>query len=440
MPDRKGFRPFLQIPSMNGKISSMSNGFFNTRKIFYGASGLSLILGSSASGYSQQLIPVIRQVPDSSAVTQWNAFLRVENFGECSYVSLAQVAALFDGVLHWHPVAKQVDLNIRGHVISFSYGSRQARVDQHPVHLEGVTVKDSDGFWVPASFFAGAPFFRQMKERIDWPPPALPVVHRVSLPPVPAASPKEVVAKVPEVVTPKEIKAIRRIVIDPGHGGKDPGANGKGAHGVEEKAVNLIVAQELADALRDTQGYEVLLTRMDDTFIPLEEIEPKLANKYNADLFISLHCNASLSPKLKGFEIYFLSEKASDPHADAVARLENAPLALEGKSAPTPRQLENLLRSLVKNSNINESSALGSLIDHQVGNHLSEPALGVKQAGFYVLRGAEMPALLVEMAFLSNPDEEKLLQNASFRSELVQGLVAGISAYDEKKQKERKAS
>jgi len=417
----------------------MKGGFLNVRTVLGAASGLSLILGSYASGYTQQLIPVVRQVDASSALTQWNAFLRVENFGECSYVSLTQVAALFDGILHWHPVAKQVDLTISGHIVSFSYGSKRARVDNRSVTLERITVKDSDGFWVPASFFASAPFFQQTKERINWPPPAPPA------PPVNVIPAKAGIHPSSEKVTmdprfrgeDKEAKAIRRIVIDPGHGGKDPGA--VGAHGVEEKAINLMVAQELADALRETQGYEVLLTRMDDTFIPLEE-RARLANKYNADLFVSLHCNASLSPKLKGFEIYFLSETASDPHADAVARLENAPLALEGKSAPTPRQLENLLRSLVKNSNINESSALGSLIDHHVGKNLSEPALGVKQAGFYVLRGAEMPALLVEMAFLSNPDEEKLLQDASFRSELVQGIVAGINAYDEKKQKERHAS
>lgn len=417
------------------KFLTMKGVLFNVRKVLYVSSGLSLIPGSYVSAYTQQLIPVIRQVNPSSPVTQWNAFLRVENFGNCSYVSLAQVAALFDGILHWHPVARKVDLNLRGHIISFSNGSRHALLDRRSIPLERITVKDSDGFWVPASFFASEPFFRQTQVKIDWPPPEPKPAHVAAPAPLPA--PQPVATKTPVVAAPSEAKAIRRIVIDPGHGGKDPGA--VGAHGVEEKAINLIVAEELADALRETQGYEVLLTRMDDTFIPLEE-RAKLANKYNADLFISLHCNASLSPKLKGFEIYFLSEKASDPHADAVARLENAPLALEGKSAPTPRQLESLLRSLVKNSNINEASALGSLIDHQVGSHLSEPALGVKQAGFYVLRGAEMPAVLIEMAFLSNPEEEKLLQDASFRSELVQGILAGINAYDEKKQKERHAS
>jgi len=226
------------------------------------------------------------------------------------------------------------------------------------------------------------------------------------------------------------------VVIDPGHGGKDPGA--MSAHGVEEKTLNLQMAEDLADALREQLGYEVLLTRTDDTFIPLEK-RAQLANRYNADLFISIHCNASLSPRLKGFEVYFLSEKASDPHADAVARQENAPLALEGKEAPTPGQLQAVLRSLVKTANINEASELGALIDRDVSRRLSEPSLGVQQAAFYVLRGAEMPAILIETGFLSNSKEERLLQDKKFRRRLIDGIVAGLKAYDARKARQRRA-
>jgi N-acetylmuramoyl-L-alanine amidase len=195
------------------------------------------------------------------------------------------------------------------------------------------------------------------------------------------------------------------------------------------------MAQDLADALRG-KGYEVLLTRTDDTFIPLEE-RARLANKYSADLFVSLHCNASLSSKLRGFEVYFLSESASDPHAAAVARLENAPLALEGKSGPTPSQVEAVLRSLVKTAYINESSALGALVERHLSDRLSEPSLGVKQAAFYVLRGAEMPAVLIEAGFLTNRKDERLLQKDAFRRRLVDGVSRGVEAFDKRKQKER---
>jgi N-acetylmuramoyl-L-alanine amidase len=297
------------------------------------------------------------------------------------------------------------------------------------------TVKNEDGFWVPASFFASDVFFRAARSRLEWPPASekqeTKDEGRVKTDTPPTAV---VISPSSLVPQPSMVHAIKRIVIDPGHGGKDPGATGP--HGVDEKTINLRLAQELADTLRDTYGYEVLLTRMDDTFIPLEE-RAKLANRYNADLFISLHCNASTSSKLRGFEVYFLSEKASDPHADAVARSENAVLALEGKDVPSPNRVKAVLRSLVKTANINEASALGSLLDRHLAERLSEPSLGVKQAAFYVLRGAEMPAVLIETGFVSNPQEERLLQDDNFRQKLIEGIAAGIVAYDERKVKER---
>src|SRR5207245_7266738 len=128
-----------------------------------------------------------------------------------------------------------------------------------------------------------------------------------------------------------------------------------------------------------------------------------------------------------------LSEEASESHADAVARLENAALALEGKEVPSPSRVKEVLRSLVKNAYINEASALGSLLDRHLGETLSEPSLGVKQAAFYVLRGAEMPAILIEAGFLSNVQEERLLEHPSFRKKLIEGIAAGIVAYVQRK-------
>src|ERR1019366_3732930 len=104
---------------------------------------------------------------------------------------------------------------------------------------------------------------------------------------------------------------------------------------------------------------------------------------------------------------------------------------------PSPNQVSAVLRSLVKTANINEASALGVLVDRHLGEHLSEPSLGVKQAAFYVLRGAEMPAILVETAFISNPQEERLLQDDNFRQKLIEGVASGIVAYDDRKAKER---
>jgi N-acetylmuramoyl-L-alanine amidase len=156
-----------------------------------------------------------------------------------------------------------------------------------------------------------------------------------------------------------------------------------------------------------------------------------------ADLFISVHCNASLSPHLKGLEVYFLSETASDPHADAVARAENASLALESKGSQAQSHVQSLLRSLEKNANINESSTLGALVSREVGNTLGVHTVNVKQAGFYVLRGAEMPAILVETGFLTNKSEEKKLLDEAYRKRLVSGVAGAIEAYDKRKEKEK---
>ena len=367
------------------------------------------------------MIPVVRESGRSASESVWNAFFRTSNLEGCTFISLTQVAAVMEGSLHWHPVKHGVELNLKGHRAEFFAASRRAFVDGRPARLEKAARKDPDGFWVPASFFASPAFAHATGVHLIWPPPP---ERKQSATPSAVHRPGE-----------GDKKAIHRIVIDPGHGGKDPGA--LGPHGLEEKAVNLLFAQDLADALRDRGGYEVLLTRTDDTFIPLAQ-RAQLANRHDADLFISIHCNASLSPKLKGYEVYFLSETASDPHADAVARQENAALALEGNDTPTPRQVDAVLRSLVKNANINESSSLAALMDRHLGKRLPEPSLGVKQAAFYVLRGAEMPAVLIETGFLTNPNEEKLLQNASFRKRLVDGIEAGVEAYDERKQKERR--
>ncbi len=412
---------------------------------------VSLFVFASSAGplpaIQQELIPVIREIKSASAssVSEINAYLRTTDFGGARYVSLVQVAELLDGHVRWLPVSKNVDLSIHNQTIRFTYNSPKAWINGRPSSLSHPSVKNGDGFWVPVSFFASATFYRATRTRLNWPPKKQESDHTEDTAPtvkkksaaVPAASlpPVETISPGRPVETLSRPHAIKRIVIDPGHGGKDPGA--VGPRGVEEKAVNLQLAIELAEVLRQNNDYEVLLTRMDDTFIPLAE-RARLANHHKADLFVSIHCNASLSSKLKGFEVYFLSEESSDPHADAVARLENAPLALEGKAIPTPSQVKAVLRSLVKNANINEASALGALIDRHLGQRLSEPSLGVKQAAFYVLRGADMPAVLVETGFLSNPQEERLLQDRSFRQKLIEGMAGGIVAYDERKQKERR--
>jgi len=214
----------------------------------------------------------------------------------------------------------------------------------------------------------------------------------------------------------------RRIVVDAGHGGKDKGTTG--THRIYEKDINLLVARDLAQKLKDSGKFEVLMTRQDDTFVPLGR-RSKIANDFQADLFISLHCNNTNHRGERGFEIYFLSEKASDPESQRVADVENAVLALEGKSAEQ-ETAAMLLQAMAKTEFMNDAAELAGLMTKELPKKVDLKDRGVKQASFYVLRGTNAPAVLVEMGFLSNSGDEARLATKKFRKRLVDGLYEGV--------------
>ena len=220
-----------------------------------------------------------------------------------------------------------------------------------------------------------------------------------------------------------------RIVIDAGHGGKDSGATGR--RGTREKEINLAVAKDLARLLKQGKLFDVLMTREDDTFIPLDQ-RSRLSNDSHADLFVSLHCNAHHNPKEHGFEVYFMSEKASDPEAERLAQFENSSLQLEGKT-PADAEADLILHAMTKEENINAASELAALVSRDLHKRVDLEPRGVKQAGFYVLRGTDAPAILIEMAFVSNRKDEAKLGSRSYRSRLVDGIYAGLVDYAKRK-------
>lgn len=244
-------------------------------------------------------------------------------------------------------------------------------------------------------------------------------------PKAPQPSSRESV-KTPDVAAAVPIvSAKRRILIDAGHGGKDSGALGR--RGTREKDINLLAAKELAALLKEEGVFEVRLTRSDDTFVELAE-RSNMANEARADLFISLHCNGHPNPRESGFEVYFLSEKASDPGAARVAERENASLELEGKSVEE-ETAQMILRAMQTTENINESSALAALIARALAKRVDLENRGVKQAGFYVLRGTYAPAVLVEMAFVTSKSDEAKLESKKYRRKIVDGVYAGVLDY-----------
>jgi N-acetylmuramoyl-L-alanine amidase len=215
---------------------------------------------------------------------------------------------------------------------------------------------------------------------------------------------------------------VRKIVIDPGHGGKDPGAM---AFDLKEKDIVLKVSKKIEKTLKTTYRYEVVLTRTKDVYIPLEE-RTALANTQSGDLFISIHVNAHPDKTKSGIETYFLN-LATNADAMRVAAIENA------TSKHNISELQNILSNLMKNSKIDESSRLAQFVQTNlvlgVEQKYKTRDLGVKQAPFYVLIGAEMPAILSEISFITNQKEAKLLQDELYLNKIAEQIAAGIVAY-----------
>ena len=226
-------------------------------------------------------------------------------------------------------------------------------------------------------------------------------------------------------------KDAKIIVLDAGHGGQDPGAIGP--HGVKEKDVNLAIVLQLEKIFKRDKNFKVILTRDDDKFIPLVK-RADIANKKNADLFISVHCNANLKRESSGFEVYFLSENASDTEAFSTQTLENSVIALEDADDEKTTELQKLLWSMAFTEYINESSELAGLISGEATGRLKIPNRGTKQANFYVLRGTQMASVLVESAYLSNYTEEAKLQKSSFQKSIADAIYEGVKKYYARKE------
>lgn len=216
---------------------------------------------------------------------------------------------------------------------------------------------------------------------------------------------------------------IRRIVVDPGHGGHDPGAIGAG--GTKEKDVVLQIGLKLAHKLKEELGVDVVLTRSTDEFIELQE-RTAIANKVGADLFVSVHANASLNRSASGIETYYLNLAKTEKAAQLAAK-EN------GTTLEKVSLLQAVLFDLMANYKLNDSAHLAEEVQKavygKVNGQYSAKNLGVKQGPFYVLVGATMPSILVETAFVSNEREEGRLKDPRYQDVTAEGIMAGIKAY-----------
>lgn len=217
--------------------------------------------------------------------------------------------------------------------------------------------------------------------------------------------------------------SVSRIVIDPGHGGRDPGTVAKG---LTEAALTLDVALRLEKLLQKELGVEVVLTRRTDVYVPLEE-RTAIANRQSADLFLSIHANSSSSGTAKGIETYFLSF-ASSPEAEAVAARENS------ASEREMHQLPDIIKAIALNNKLDESRDLAGMVQEALVSNLRKTnrdvrSRGVKKAPFMVLIGAAMPSVLAEISFITNKQELQLLKTASYKDKIAQSLYAAVLRY-----------
>ena len=220
--------------------------------------------------------------------------------------------------------------------------------------------------------------------------------------------------------------SIRRIVLDPGHGGKDPGAVGYSKKNFEKDVV-LELALKLKKKLEQQLDVIVLLSRDKDEFVSLQQ-RTKFANENNADLFISLHCNAHRKSEIDGIEVYYLSTAKTD-EARAVEAMENQVVYEYEGGQEAVRKYDDLafiLADMAQSEHLEESYKLGANLQTALVSATEAYDRGVKQANFYVLRGAFMPAVLIEFGFLSNKDEEKKLINKSYQNKLIDSAFIGI--------------
>ncbi len=226
------------------------------------------------------------------------------------------------------------------------------------------------------------------------------------------------------VSEPARPPGIQVIVVDAGHGGSETGATGPG--GLLEKDVTLDVAKRLQVGLKRRLGVKVILTRNDDRQVSLDD-RTALANHERADLFLSVHVNASLAREARGAETYFLSTQATDDEARAIAALENNSLGVE--TPPADPGVGLVLWDLAQTQYLAESSQLAETIQEKLNEALGIESRGIKQAPFRVLMGATMPAVLVEIGFITNPEEEARLRDSAYRDRIAAAIIESVAAF-----------
>jgi len=311
-----------------------------------------------------------------------------------AYVPLQALCDLKGIGWEYDSFARTIVLNKNSHRINMMVGESLVLVDESPVRL-----KD------PVDIYQGAvvvPY--KFKEQV------LDVLFRDT-----SSRPEQV----------SSLSKIKKIVLDAGHGGEDPGAIGRS--GLREKDVTLDIVKRLSKILK-AEGIEVTTTRSSDRFIPLAT-RVDVANRSGADLFLSIHANANRVRSLNGFEVYYISPSADDSKR-ALNAAKNAALDIDSNCFAGPSlNTKAILWDMIYTNSRAESIELARSICKTIDRNSDTKILGIKGARFYVLKGARIPAVLVEVGFLSNAAEERMLKNNYSRQKIAENIAEGINDY-----------
>ncbi len=370
--------------------------------------------GRASAGYKLKL-------PDKSPL-----YLRALDSGgdSAEAISLREPLRYLGASLNWSPQAKTADIEV---------GGRKARllVEDSWLYLEGRRLRlPSPARWKDGRLIASKACWEALaRELLSAAPPlgeATEAELQASLAPTPGAVPTLQPLGQPQILptpTPRPAALLHSasldyVVIDAGHGGHDPGATGRG--GVEEKEVCLDIARRVHRLMkRHLPGVTAVLTREDDRFISLGD-RTRIANDFGSRaLFISIHNNASTNRLSRGSQVFYYDSASSDRAAEALARRENE----------DANYMDILMMDLGKQAVRDPSILLANLVQGELCDALGTKERGLSYAPFYVLARTKMPAILVEVAFISNPREERLLASDEFREEVAMSIIKGLSRY-----------
>jgi len=347
--------------------------------------------------------------------------------GERTLVNVSQACKALKGQPYWYQVSGRVYCSLQGKKVLFNTRKSKALIGDDAVELDAPVAVRGGQAYAPLTFFLSREFAALLGRSARYDSGAKVLEYQRILPrkTETKAGPEPHGTGEPAGTPRRKVK----LVIDPGHGGKDPGTS---ARGLREKDLVLSISRDIASIARASGLFDVLMTRDTDVFIPLEK-RSEMANEFGAELFVSIHVNYNFSPKEKGMEVYFLSEKASNTEAAMVAQLENSVLGLQEKK-PQDMEAAMILSELEKTEFINESALLAGYVAQSVDKKVEVENRGVKQAQFFVLHWTRAPAVLVEAAFVSNPKDAAKLASQSFRRKLAEAVFDGVKAYAKKKE------